>query len=225
MLRAPPPSVVVSCHDGVGLVAAKREFMEKLYSQTRVDQRGNDFAETVLPLKDRALDQLRRTSVARLVSLKEQFLVKVSMRRCHMARIRSIEDTHERMSVDYIERAARLEMILDNSSPPFEVRQPAKDSVRREHDIKLAIKYIRQVVNIGAAKIGVRPDLVFQQSGKLDRSVREVDSGRLGAQARPRHSVQTEMTLEMEERFTGNVTDFPALDLRKGILPDLPPTS
>ena len=140
MPRQFPPPLFVLLHDRVDLLESEGKLVKELDSQSRVDQRADDFAEGVLPLVCRGLDYLC-ACVALLAALEEQLVVEVPVRRDHVTRFRQLERVRERMEFNDVEDAARLEMSVYDLCPSSNIGQPDQDTVGGEDNVKLLVQY------------------------------------------------------------------------------------
>src|SRR5277367_1214955 len=121
------------------------------------------------------------------------------------------------MLVGDIEEAAGLEEVRDDSGPSPHVGQPGDRAIGGEYDVELAVDRRWRVVDIGADEARGNLELVAERARELDCFVGEIETCDVGTEARPRHGVESEVTLQMEHRLAAHVPYFGKLQVMQRV--------
>ena len=97
-----------------------------------------------------------------------------------------VKHIRERMELDDVKHAARLEKVSDGFAPTPQVGEPTQNAIGRVHDVKLAGQNVRQVIQIGSDKVGLDFQLLTQGLCQRNRLIRKIGAGHLRSAPGPR---------------------------------------
>ena len=124
-----------------------------------------------------------------------------------------LEHPQHRVVVEQIENTARLQEAGYHLRPSLQVRQPAEHTQRGVNNVERFVQHRRQVIHVALDETRPQAEFGVQPPSRGDGDVREVHTGGAGAEPAPRHRVQPEVALQMQEGLVGDVPHLAPLDV------------